>query len=398
MIGFYPSPLPVRNKVTEYHLPQCARCGLLKTCRSPKMPIAGMGRRKILVIGEAPGRTEDEQNKPFAGKAGQLLQKFFADQGVVLFRDCWITNSLICRPEDNRTPTEKEIAYCRPNLVEAIRKLNPVTILLLGGSAIKSVIGWLWKNDVGAVGRWVGWRIPSQQLNCWVCPTWHPSYLARETNPTLDLLFAGHLKAAFSKVKRPWGTVPDWSRDVTILLDPMEAAKAILLMTEENKPTAFDYETQTLRPESPHAEIVCCSMSSGQWTIAYPWHGGAIGATKGFLLSPVPKISANCKFEDRYTRKHLGIEVNNFVFDTMQAAHVLDNRPGITGLKFQSFVTLGQPSYNDHIEPFLKGEGSNGKNRIRQADLNQILTYCGLDSLLEHKLAKIQAKKLGVSL
>jgi hypothetical protein len=74
----------------------------------------------------------------------------------------------------------------------------------------------------------------------------------------------------------------------------------------------------------------------------------------------------------------------------MIAAHLLDNTPGITGLKFQSFILLGQESYDDHIKPFFKSKGKSRFNRIKELDLNELLLYGGLDSLLTYKIAMKQ--------
>jgi len=74
---------------------------------------------------------------------------------------------------------------------------------------------------------------------------------------------------------------------------------------------------------------------------------------------------------------------------------VLDNRPGITGLKFQSFMRLGIEPYNDHIEPLLKGRGGNGRNRVMQCDQTELMRYCGIDALLTWIISRDQRKEMG---
>ena len=96
--------------------------------------------------------------------------------------------------------------------------------------------------------------------------------------------------------------------------------------------------------------------------------------------------------------KVLGKGVRHWFWDTMLAAHVLDNRPGICGLKFQAFVNLGEGDWDSHLKLYLAGDGGNGKNRIHEVDLGDLLEYCGLDSLFEHQVAQIQMKKLGFAL
>jgi hypothetical protein len=79
----------------------------------------------------------------------------------------------------------------------------------------------------------------------------------------------------------------------------------------------------------------------------------------------------------------------------MLAAHALDNRPGITSLKFQVFAMLGMGSYDDHIKPFLKTKGKLRLNHIDEIDERDLLLYNGLDSLYEYKLAQLQMPLLG---
>src|SRR5207248_1982220 len=88
--GFFAASSLELVKAPEPRLPQCGECGLLKKCHSPKMPVDGEGRRKVLVLGESPGKNEDEQNRPFVGDAGETLRKAFARLDVDLRRDCWI--------------------------------------------------------------------------------------------------------------------------------------------------------------------------------------------------------------------------------------------------------------------------------------------------------------------
>ena len=383
-------------------LPQCGSCGLWKGCLSPKMPVAGQGQRKILIISEAPGKDEDLQNRPLVGRTGQRFQRTIADYGIDLFRDCWVTNSIICRPKDNKYP-DKATDYCRPNVIRVVQELKPETIILLGAKAVKSLIGWLWKEDTGQFQRWTGWRIPVQRINCWVCPTYHPSYIERAEDDQdknyelLERFWRQHLKAAFSKQGRPWKTVPDWEASVRVVLDDTEAADMIREMCKSSVPVAFDYESTSLKPDSKDADIVSCSLSDGTTTFAFPWYGNAVKAMREFLRSGVPKVMSNAKFECRWTMKKLKMSVRNVCWDTMLAAHVMDNRPGLTSIKFQAFVRLGVDSWDSHITPYFKSDNSNSRNRIKEISLPNLLRYNGLDSLYEWKVARIQMKKMGMA-
>jgi DNA polymerase len=400
--GFFSASTLQTARKPAYSVPRCGACGLLKSCKTPKMPVSGKGRRGILIVGEAPGKDEDEQGRPFIGKAGQKLAAVLDSIGVNLRRDCWITNALICRPPKNKIDDPKKIDYCRPNLTETIRRLKPHTIVTLGYHALRAVIAPTFPNIGEALDRWVGWQIPLRSPDAWICPTWHPAYLMRQNDPPLELWFRRHLKKAFALESPPWGgQPPDYSKGIEIYHDPDEAAKRILaLMLLGDFPAAFDYETTHLKPDAKDARIVCASICwEGKTTIAFPFAGAAIDALRAFLRSPAPKRGWNNKFEDRWSRAKLGVSVKNWEWDGMLTAHVGDNRRGITGLKFQAFVRLGQPVYNDHIEPFLTAKGGgNSANRINEVDFRQLALYCGMDSRLEWAVSEIQRKEMGYGL
>lgn len=399
--GFF-SPGEVSKKAPLSLVPKCGACGLYKTCQSPKMPLDGEGGRGILIVGEAPGRTEDARGKPFVGKTGQLLEQTLHSLKVDLREDCWITNALICRPVDNKIPDERMVDYCRPNVMKVIQEHQPHTIILLGARAVRSVIGWLWKEDPGGVNRWLGWSIPNQRLNAWICPTWHPSYLERARSDkdrrieVMEAMWRGHLKKACSHRKRPWEQAPDYNGQVYTLSDDGEAAEAVRTYQEEGNPIAFDFETDRIKPDREDSTIICCSVSNGITSHAFPWGRKVRKAMKSLLCSPIPKYGWNVKFESRWAMKLMGVEVSNWAWDGMIATHVLDNRPEICSLKFQAFTRLGMESYDDYMKPFLKSDAPNLPNRIREAGLEKTLFYCGLDSLLEFKLAEVQRKQLGV--
>lgn len=351
-------------------------------------------------MAEAPGKEEDRLGTQLVGPSGQRLRESLDRIGIDLDEDCWKINAVNCH--SGQTPTDRQVEQCRPTVLRAIRELDPATIVLLGERAVKSVIGHLWKSDVGAIGRWVGWRIPSRKPNAWICPTWHPSYLLRQKSPVTDVLFDEHLEAAFHSLGPPWGEPPDWIRDVRVIHDKTMAVEAIREAAKSAVgPVAFDYETNALKPEADGAEIVCCSVAyrtgeDGVKAIAYPFTGPAREATAEILFSDIPKVAANLKFEERWTKKVFGRGVRNWHWDTMVASHVLDNRPGITGLKFQSFVRFGQPEYNAKVAPYLKADGGMTRNRIHMVNGDDLLLYNGMDSLLELRLAESQRREMGI--
>ena len=119
---------------------RCVLCGLSIT-RKNAVPGSGNIRKKIILIGEAPGKNEDETGSPFVGSAGKIL-----DQALIAARlernDIYITNVVKCRPPNNRVPTDEEIGICTSEyLKKEIDIISPKIICILGATALKSLLG-----------------------------------------------------------------------------------------------------------------------------------------------------------------------------------------------------------------------------------------------------------------
>lgn len=359
--------------------------------------MVGEGDKSILIVGEAPDQKEDANHDSFGGEAGLLLRKTLTSLGVHLDKDCWRTHAVRCRPPKGRTPNGAEILCCRGNLFQVIEEKKPTVVVLLGNTAIQSLIGHTWKESPGPTTKWAGFIVPSQNPNAWIVPTYHPwQLLEEERNRGLALWFRKHLRSAIKKRhSKPWEKIPDLQKEIRIIHDPEEAARLLRQWILLGDDIAFDYETNCLKPEYKGARIYSCAVcTGGTKTIAFPWMGEVIEATQELLQSDCGKIAANLKFEDRWTQKILGVEVKNWKWDTMLAAHVLNNQAGVTGLKFQSYVQLGQPPYDDHIQPYLKDSAESKFNKINQINLTDLLLYNGMDALLEYKLAQIQMERI----
>lgn len=373
-------------------IPKCGSCGLYRKCNSPKMEPWGEGARKVLIVGDFPGETEDERGRPFVGKGGQLLEESIRAAGRSFRRDPILTNAIICHPPGNKMPQNgKEVEWCRPNLMKTIAEHKPRVIVTLGREALESVLTGTWE-EIGELNRWTGWKIPLKDH--WLIPTWHPTEILRERNEVKQKMFVDHLDFAFSVQERP-KPQPDLTKIVMRIYDERHIVEAIDEIEGQGISTAFDYETNCLKPEYPKARIHSAALSNGKMTIAYPWIGKAVERTSRFLRSKIPKVAANWKFEQRWTMKILGHPIRNLDFDTMLGAHVLDNRPGICSLKFQLFIQFGIPPYDTRVKPYLEAVEGSHYNRIHELDMGEVLQYNGIDSWGEKKLARRQQKALG---
>lgn len=370
----------------------CETCGLYKNCLSPRMEITGQGRKKILIIAEAPGKTEDEKGIQLVGDAGQLLRKILSQFNIDLDLDCWKTNACRCRPEKNKTPSNTEIACCRAYLFKDINELKPKKIIVLGKTALQAIIGE--DKAITSIEKYVGWAIPDQILKTWIFPTYHPSYLLRNSDDVvLKNLFSKHLKQAILYNKE----FPDYSEDkkkVQIITNPFAAAVFIDGL-KAYKNICFDIETTGKKPHAPGHRIVSIAFSvDSNSATAFPFFDDPDfkeAIRKLMTNKKIKKIAQNMKFEDTWMR-FFGFPVSRWHYDTMQAAHILDNRTGITGLKDQVYFHFGVRSYNDTVEPFLKSseKSANAFNKIDLCPMDDLLLYNGLDAMYEMRLAEIQ--------
>lgn len=101
----------------------------------------GNPKAKIMLIGEAPGATEDEQGIPFCGESGKLLDNMLSSIGLLRSENFYITNTIFWRPPANRPPTQTEIDICKPFLEKHIALVNPVLLILVGSTAVTSLLG-----------------------------------------------------------------------------------------------------------------------------------------------------------------------------------------------------------------------------------------------------------------
>jgi uracil-DNA glycosylase family 4 len=116
-------------------------CKLCKLCKDRRNPVPGSGNinAKVLFVGEAPGRNEDEKGLPFIGMAGKILDEAFENAGIQR-KEVYITNVVKCRPPNNRIPEQEEIDNCKGYLDEEIKIVSPNVICILGATAMQSIL------------------------------------------------------------------------------------------------------------------------------------------------------------------------------------------------------------------------------------------------------------------
>lgn len=154
----------------------CKKCGLCSG-RTNVVPGQGVENPSVLVIGEGPGEEEDKQGLPFVGPAGQLLDKMLASIMLDRHVNCYIANTVKCRPPYNRDPKPEEAAACRSYLDAQINVLKPKMILLVGKVALRNIMSL--EGEI-SLRRYRG-RIYSYN-GIPLIVTYHPSALLRNTD------------------------------------------------------------------------------------------------------------------------------------------------------------------------------------------------------------------------
>ena len=409
--GFFTSKQTESKTRPDGKMRSCTICGMYKNVNTPRMKPYGNFKKRILNIGEAPAGLDDQRGIPWQGRSGKLLKKTYEKYGIDLFEDCLNINACWCSPRDkegnDRFPTIDEVANCRKSTLRIIEEYKPQVIILLGNSAIFSLIGHRWKKDLGTIFKWRGWTIPDQDFHAWVCPTFHPNYIEQNDEGAERIIWEQDLLKAFGKLNQEIPIYKEPEIEIIEDLSLLEYCK-IGSVKARTKPTraAFDFETTGLKPHAEGHQIVCASVAySADHAYAF-----MIPKTKNerlpfinFLTNPeIKKIAANMKYEHNWTSTKLRLIVEGWEWDTMQAAHVLDNREGITGLKFQTYVNFGVVDYDSEVSPYLQSvdyKNANSLNRVlelieKPGGKELLMKYCAYDSINEYRLAMLQMERL----
>jgi uracil-DNA glycosylase family 4 len=372
----------------------CQSCGLLKSSLLSTGEPVGEGRLGILLLGEYPTSHVLKKMTPGEDKMQALLRANLKDLRVDMGRDCWFANSVRCPTTDDKRPKSICIESCWGFLRPFLEARKPKVVILLGDVAIEAWIGRHWKKELEGVERWRGWTIPDHEFGCWVCPTWGLSFFRQEyILPVIDKLWMEDLNRALGLACTP--IPPPINRNCVRLLNEGEAINYLsdLLWHKIQAPISVDYEATGLKPQNRGHRILCCAICDGTHSSAFMITENIKPHLAGVMNDPeIRKIAANNKYEDTWTNVILGVPVRGWMWDTVVAAHTLDNRSGVSNVKFQACVNFGIYDYDSHIEEFKEGEENNANsfNRMHEVPEKDLLTYCSMDSLIEWHLAMKQ--------
>ena len=159
-------------RLIKQDLGECTRCVLSRLGRKTIVFGEGNPNADLMFVGEGPGADEDEQGRPFVGRAGQLLNKMIEAMGLKR-EQVYIANVVKCRPPGNRTPEREEIETCSPFLLRQIAVIQPKAIVALGAVSARCLLG-LNEPMARLRGRWFDFR------GTRLAVTYHPAFLLRD--------------------------------------------------------------------------------------------------------------------------------------------------------------------------------------------------------------------------
>ena len=154
----------------------CTKCGLAST-RTQVVFGVGAPKAPLMIVGEAPGKDEDEQGEPFVGRSGKLLDQVIEEELGVTRERLYIGNTVKCRPPGNRDPLPEEIAACNPWLETQLDLIEPKVVITLGNYATKLLLlgDRAAKEGITKLrGKSYPWRNGAVLV-----PTFHPSAVLR---------------------------------------------------------------------------------------------------------------------------------------------------------------------------------------------------------------------------
>jgi uracil-DNA glycosylase family 4 len=368
------------------------------------MPAHGEFQKQILNVGKAPGEADDIAGYPWQGKAGRLLRRAYRECGIDLYQDCLNINAINCRPLDNegddREPSAQEITCCRSRILQVIKAQKPKVIVLFGTCAINTFLGHRIKKDLGGIHKWRGSMIPDREFKAWVLPIFSPQYLESEKEIAIETIWKQDLQRIIEALNTPFPVSEREEQYIELLDTPDDMFKMV------SGVVSIDYETTGLKPHATGHQIACASVAFSEkkcQVFPMPQTKSGQRAFTQMLANPsVKKMAHNMKFEEAWSISKLRQPIESWYWDSLMAAHILDNRPGIGGLKFQVYIYFGVLGYDDEIAPYLKADdnkNANAFNRVLEI-MNvpvlreKLMIYCGLDSIFQYKLAKIQMETI----
>lgn len=405
--------------VDACHQHECGICPLRETwdnLKHPNMPPSGAERPEVVILGEAPGKLEDEKGEQFVGGSGQLLRSLLPRE----FKNrVGFINTVACRPERNRDPLPKETECCRPRTIKYIERVKPQVIIGTGNVPLSWVLPP--GSNFEGVKLWRGRLMPVKVgvHVCWYFPIYHPAFLLRNQRVSKrgdaipsaeELITKLDLKRLAALIKEG---LPE-PRVVALceVFDNIElvtghepdAVKRVIdgFRWAFGQPAVgIDYETNQLRPYSDNARILTVAIATRECGIAVALGHPDAGWTDAeqrqvwtMYLEFLKKYRGrryvhNLSFELEWTAVCAGdnslVRMGDW-HDTMSQAAILDERrgerkPGAFSLEF-----LVQQHFGFNLKQLTRLDKAN----LTGEPVDVVLRYNGGDARYHCELGERQ--------
>lgn len=363
----------------------CTLCPLHKTAKTICLGSERVGRGppEILVIGEAPGRQEDAQGRPFVGDSGRVIRHELQQAG---FHNYVITNVVKCRPPDNRDPKPQELKACRKYLDQEIRSLGLKFVLTLGRFSSKSVL----KKSKITLDHGSLVQLPGLTG----MPAFHPAYTLRDPSKLPALQRDLRRLRQFIDGNLKEDQLPKYrivtSLTLSIFLEQFITAPEF----------SYDTETTGLFPFDKKGKIRCLSIGLEKvaWVFPLDMPGMPLQDQHEFVkqiltdLVQIAKdtdklaIAQNGKFDQHWMWETYGVTFE-LHFDTMLASHILDENVD-HDLKNMARNECGAPEYD-----IPKKEKQGGMLHTEEGR-SRYIKYAAFDGAYTYLLKQIFAEKL----
>ena len=369
-----------------------------------------------------------------------------AEAKQALKQDCIsITGSRQCPNKMGRLTINSDAcdshAQCRGWLDKEIRKFNPSVIVPIGYKAAGSVMHNAFPQSVDVAasgGNYIGYQIPSGKYNAWICPVFssrdeedielllkdrdgqfrknrYGNVIKSSGQKAAFLYIKQHMESALRLVdKRPFPRsdfdptpkLSDLTVNKDIVIESVSSASKLADLFDKWSPAAkyaaFDYECNSLNPESAGAKVLTASVAFGDEknilkTVVFSFTDKSYDDVwRRFLQSDIRKVGANIKFEERWSSVYFNQPVNNWYWDVLVSGHIQNATPGHANLKHLSLVHFGIGGYDKDVDAAIESKHLYGLNNLKNIKRDVLHLYNAIDSIMTLRLMYKQLAELEI--
>lgn len=321
-----------------------------------------------IIIGEAPGADEVDEGVPFIGASGKKLRWMLSQAGI-RSSYCHITNCVMCRPPNNRTPTKEEVAFCttawKDKEFERFKKFTGLKYFLVGGVASEAILG-------ETIAESMGYTFPAKWGQGVMMPIYHPAYLLR--NPKAEPM----VQQLINKLS-VMDASPEEDSEPDFIINPKlyDLVEFISKCRSYNY-VVFDTETRSIEDTSLHCIGIADRYGN---TVSVPWNVNTAEILRPlFADATVDKIAFNVRFDARVMLDN-GFPFNGRWIDIQRLVQLDDVVPGGQFIKLEAVA----PLYLSNVTSWKRKSSTEG-----------MLVYNAKDTRYEWEIyQKLRRKLLG---